>query len=67
MFYEIKVDDDGDIFVTKLPKKPSCSPNLVKDSLAAIRAELEDYGARRIEEDIAEIEAAGLHEEVRCY
>lgn len=67
MLYQIKVYEDGDVYVTKKKQKPPFATLLYLDSIEEVRRELKDYDVRQLDEDIAEIEKAGYNEEVRCY
>lgn len=58
-FYDIKVEDDGDTYVTKVDPNFATSPILVRvDSLQKLRKELEDYGFEQesIDEAINELQ-----------
>jgi hypothetical protein len=67
MLYKIQVYDDGDVFVTKVPKKDPYGLYLYFEDLDSLRSELIEYWLQDVEEDIREIERAVVGEEVRCY
>ncbi len=67
MLFEINVNTDGQIYVTKVYKKPDYATLTYLSSYDELRKALKDCGADRIEEDVKEIEKAEMMEEVRCW
>ncbi|MFP4243406.1 MAG: hypothetical protein ACLFTW_15670 [Chitinispirillaceae bacterium] len=67
MLFEVRVNEDGDIYVTKVYRKPLYPTLLYLSSYDELKKTLEDYGADRIEEDVREVERAEMVEEVRCW
>lgn len=67
MLFEINVYGDGQIYVTKVHRKPQYHTLIYLDSYDELREVLKDYGANSIEEDIRNIEKAEMMEEVRCW
>ena len=67
MFYKIQVYEDGDVYVTKVPTQDPCGQFLYFEDLESLRRELIEYEVRCVDEDIKDIKAAEMFEEVRCY
>jgi hypothetical protein len=67
MLYKIQVYDDGDVYVTKVPKRDPYGLYLYFEDLDSLRRELIDYWLQEADEDLSEIERAEMGEEVRCY
>ncbi len=67
MIYKIEVNDDGEIFVTKIKNVPAYNTYLIVNTMDDVCKQLKDYGAADIVQDIKDIEAAKMYEEVQCY
>lgn len=67
MVYKIEVKDNGEIFMTKIKNIPTYNVHLIVDTLDVVCKELEGYGVAEIVQDIKDIEAAKINEEVQCY
>ena len=67
MIYKIEVFGDGDVFITKLPRRQTIETCLCLTGLNEVQAELRDYGVQEMENDLKEIKESKLFESVRCF